>query len=365
MSTSDDLKQAYRLIKRDQPEEARAIIRPILEAEPENVHAWWLLAYTGDDPNEVRRALNKVLELDPNYSNAPKAREMLAALNEQFPPEDASEAPAETFGEEDSLFAESAFGAAAPAETFDSFDDSFGDNFASVSEDFFASEDLFRDLEDETPAEATAPARSKPLSKEDLKSILEPEKPIDMEARASQEEKRARRQGRGGQLLRLALIAITIPVLVVVALFAVFSGDGEPKKDPGELQPLETQPDAVTSILVAAGSELRLSGLSAETRVVVAETQMGSTMFVELCGQPGPSLPPLVTQSMDIAARQAQALEGQLDAVGVSVNLCDSEPHDTLYRAFVSLSDAARYASGELGEGEAGQAAFQGLWQTS
>jgi hypothetical protein len=39
MSTSDDLKQAYRLIKRDQPEEARDFAR--LVAEPENVHAWW------------------------------------------------------------------------------------------------------------------------------------------------------------------------------------------------------------------------------------------------------------------------------------------------------------------------------------
>jgi hypothetical protein len=66
---------------------------------------------------------------------------------------------------------------------------------------------------------------------------------------------------------------------------------------------------------------------------------------------------------MDIAARQRL---WRLTGCGWRpVNLCGSEPHDTLYRAFVSLSDAARYASGQLGEGEAGQAAFQGLWQIS
>jgi hypothetical protein len=148
------------------------------------------------------------------------------------------------------------------AETFDSFDDSFSETFDSVGEDFFASEDLFRDLEEEPVAETAATKKSKPLSREDLKSVLEPETPMDSEARALQEEKKARRQGRGGQLLRLALIAITVPVLVVAALFVFFSEDSEPEKDPGELQLLEAQPDTVASIVVSTGSELRLSGLA-------------------------------------------------------------------------------------------------------
>ncbi len=79
-TTRELLKEAYRLIRRDQPELARDILRPILEDEPENAHAWWLLAYSVDDPHEVREALTKVLEIDPGYTNADKAREMLAAL---------------------------------------------------------------------------------------------------------------------------------------------------------------------------------------------------------------------------------------------------------------------------------------------
>jgi hypothetical protein len=84
--SADDLQRAYQLIKENKPEEAEALLIPGLLADPENVDAWWLMAYAVEDPNEVREALNKVLELDPLYSQAPKAREMLAQLDAQRPP---------------------------------------------------------------------------------------------------------------------------------------------------------------------------------------------------------------------------------------------------------------------------------------
>ncbi len=372
MSTSEDLKHAYRLIKRDQSEEAQAIIRPILDADPANVHAWWLLAYAVDDPDEVRHALNRVLELDPNYANAPKARDMLAALDQQFPPSEGAFGGA--FGAEtgasggDEFMTELPFGESSAVETFDSYEDSFGDSFDDAAfsgsgADFFTAGDLFSELEGESGGEA-APAE-KPISVEDLRSIIEPEKPMDAEARAKLEEKTARRQGRGRRLLRMFLILLTIPLLLIAALFIVFSGGNKEKKDPGALKTVEIQSDDVKNILVSTGSELRLANLSGDSQVVVAETAAGSTMFVQLCGNPGPGLPQLVVQGMDIAAQQAPALQGQLAAVGVSVNLCGNEKQDTLYRAYVPLSDAIRYSNGELGEGSSGQAAFQALWKTS
>jgi hypothetical protein len=337
MSTSEDLKRAYRLIKRDQPEEAQAIIRPILDADPANVHAWWLLAYAVDDPNEVRHALNQVLELDPNYSNAPKAREMLAALDAQFP------------------------------STEGSFDDVFGTEAdTSGGADFFTEVpfgDLFADLEGE-PGGEIAPTEQ-PISVDDLRAILEPSTPADAETRAEQEEKKARRQGRGGRLLRVFLVLLSIPVLLIVVLFIVFSGGSDENKDPGALKTVEVQSDKVKNILVSTGSELRLANLSSDSQVIVAESAAGSTLFVQLCGRPDPDLPQLAMQGMDIAAQQAPALEGQLAAVGVSINLCGSEKQDTLYRAYVSVSDAIHYDNGDLGEGPSGQAAFQALWKTS
>lgn len=369
MSTSEDLKRAYRLIKRDQPAEAQAIIRPILGAEPENVHAWWLLAYAVEDPQEVRYALNKVLELDPHYSNAPKAREMLARLNAEFPPEDElagfedvfSTEP-DLFGEGD-VFAEAPFEETTPAETFDSYEDVFGDALDDDGAGFFDSEDLFRDLDavaDETEAEA------RPLLAEDLRAVIEPEEiPLDSDTLAAQEEQAAQRQGRGRRWLRWMLFIISIPLLLLAALLLLVSRGDEAQKDPGELKVVEVQSDSVKNTLVSTGSALRLANLSSESQVVVAESDLGSTMFVQLCGRPDRSLPKLITQGMDIAAQQAPSLQGQLAAVGVSVNLCGGEQDDTLYRAHVSVDDALRYVNGELGEGATAQAAFQKLWKTA
>ena len=77
MSTHEELKRAYTLIKQEQIDEARAILRPIVLNEPENVDAWWLLANAAVEPAEARESLIQVLRLDPDYANAPKAREML------------------------------------------------------------------------------------------------------------------------------------------------------------------------------------------------------------------------------------------------------------------------------------------------
>jgi hypothetical protein len=371
MSTSEDLKRAYRLIKRDQPEEAQAIIRPILDADPANVHAWWLLAYAVDDPNEVRHALNQVLELDPEYSNAPKAREMLAALDAQFPPTEESNFEdvfgTETSGGED-FFAETPFGESSAGETFDSYEESFGDTFdeaafGSAEEDFFSSGDLFADLEDE-PSGEIVPAEQ-PISVEELRSIIEPESPVDPETRAAQEEKVARRQGRGRRLLRAFLVLLSIPILIIVVLFIVFSRANNEKKDLGALKTVEVQSDDVKNILVSTGSELRLANLGSDSQVIVAESAAGNTLYVQLCGQADPSLPQLIMQGMDIAAQQAPDLQGQLSAVGISINLCGSAEQDTLYRAYVSVDNAIRYETGDLGEGPSGQAAFQALWKAS
>ncbi len=87
MSSRKELERAFKLIKRDQTDEALSILRPIVVEEPDNVHAWWLLAYAETEPRTVREALVKVLSLDPDYANAPKAREMLEKLNDEFPPD--------------------------------------------------------------------------------------------------------------------------------------------------------------------------------------------------------------------------------------------------------------------------------------
>ena len=65
---------------------------------------------------------------------------------------------------------------------------------------------------------------------------------------------------------------------------------------------------------------------------------------------------------MEIAAKQAPNVQGELDAVGVSVENCNSADHDTYYRAYVSVTDAQRYLDGDFGQGEQATAQFQALW---
>lgn len=79
---SQPLQQAYQYIKDKQYFEARAILLPIVQAEPENADAWWLLANAQTDPNASRDALNIVLKLKPENANA---RAMLERIDARYP----------------------------------------------------------------------------------------------------------------------------------------------------------------------------------------------------------------------------------------------------------------------------------------
>ncbi|MFQ3568082.1 MAG: tetratricopeptide repeat protein [Aggregatilineales bacterium] len=78
----ETLVRAHELIEAGNPEEALTLLRPVLDAEPDNADAWWIYAHAVSDPEEARRALGNVLSLDPGY---PEAAELLALLNEQYP----------------------------------------------------------------------------------------------------------------------------------------------------------------------------------------------------------------------------------------------------------------------------------------
>jgi hypothetical protein len=64
------LEEAYHLIKAGQKVRAEAVLRPILESEPENADAWWLLANAVPDPIEARQAVERVLYQRPDHARA-------------------------------------------------------------------------------------------------------------------------------------------------------------------------------------------------------------------------------------------------------------------------------------------------------
>ena len=373
----DELKRAYNFIKHDQTDEAQAILRPILAQEPENVHAWWLLAHALTDPAEIRNALTKVITLDPNYSNAGKARRLLAQLDEQYPEASApgtfEEAvvdegvfvagPVEE--EEEGAFWEESFDSAFPTQDETPF--LVGEQFPDLGEDMFSTEE-----EGEAGVVFAAPSQPSTATETDLRAMFEfqPEAAavVDEGIEAAREEKAARRRGRGGRLLRLVVGLLLILVLAAVVIAALVLGGGtKAKADPGRLKVLAqaAEPANVQNALDAAKGELVAANLGSEAQVVVAESSLGQTLFVEFCSQPAPDLAPLIARGMDIAARQARTIEGTLPAVGVSVDLCSGDTRDNLYRASVPTPDAIRYLDGEFGQGEVGAASFQGLWKTS
>ncbi len=388
MTTHDELRRAYTLIKQEQIDEALSILRPIVQAEPENVDAWWLLANAAVEPDEAREALLMVLRIDPDYANAPKAREMLGKLNEQFPPTPeeierfpelrpvaAPEAPEvsseeEWFGLElEEPFGEPATGAQPFTE--DAFDDPFGaETFEAIDIDeevFNIDEDPFAVLDedpfalDEPPAPAVEAQRREPA-----RTVIFDEAPevLDPEARAVAEERAARRRGRAGRVLG-ALVGLALTAVLVVVLIALLLPALEPKAtDLGSLSAIGAD-DRQTALVQAASSQVQVAALPAGTgvpQVVLADSALGPTLFVQLCARPTPALPQIIEQAMMLAVSQASMLAGQdaIRAVGVNITRCDAPAVDTLYRAAVPLADAAAYA--DLQPGDPRWMEFQSRW---
>ena len=80
--TRPQLEQAYGYLKEGKRDQARALLEPIINAEPDNVDAWWLMAMTVTTPTEKLNALQNVLRIKPDHANA---RRVLDGLEAQMP----------------------------------------------------------------------------------------------------------------------------------------------------------------------------------------------------------------------------------------------------------------------------------------
>lgn len=383
-----ELERAFKLIKRDETEEAQQIIRPILDEEPDNVDAWWLLAYAVTEPREVRGALLNVLRLDPDYTNAPKAREMLDKLNAEYPPgedeiaqfPELAAARLETAAVEE---AELDVTELAPSE-FEPFsaeeepfsEDIFGDVFADseipeLDEDLFVSEDPFSDLRAEAIGpEADEGVDAVPHDSEPRSSALEEEirlalaadesRTYDEETLAKLEEQTARRRGRTRRLVQLVGALVLVALVLVLVWALVRPGEEDESAEPSAVDVATVDSPTVATTIDAVAFQAQAANLGSSREVVVAKSDLGDAMLLQICDRPGPGLPAYVAQGMSILAQQSAALQDELEAVGVDVSICGDDSRDTLYRAFASLADAQRYANYEISLTE-----FQSLWKRS
>jgi len=76
--TTVALQDAFDLIEENQLAEAREILKPLLESEPNNPTVWWVYAHAVEDGDEGIRALDKVLELDPTYPDATELKSQIS-----------------------------------------------------------------------------------------------------------------------------------------------------------------------------------------------------------------------------------------------------------------------------------------------
>ncbi len=389
--TREQLRRAYRYIRHDRTQEAQQILRPLLEREQDNVHAWWLLAHAVTDPEEIRHALTRVLTLDPNYPNADKARELLVALDERM----AVTTELEAFAlAEDSVFAGQAEvedwaeleGTFTPPEARSA---SFSD-YETPESPQFAPEPLEALILDEAEMPAQIEAgeddpfarleedllseqfQQEDFDTADLIKAIDAEQ-VDLDALLKLEEQEAeqehapaasRRARRPGFLFWLLAVIIALAGLVVL-VFRVMEQEEPASQDPGPLAPLAIEDVTLAGVLKDLNDQLSIQGLGQEYRAVVAPSPLGKTLYVEFCLSSLSELPQAVFRGMELAAQHGGAASGQVQAVGVSVNRCQSEQHDTLYRAQVLLEAAQRYLNGDLGTGERALASFQALWSVS
>jgi hypothetical protein len=82
--TRATLYEARRLVKAGDKDAARALIKPVLAADRNNIDAWWLAVHAASTPHDRRLALVQVLRLNPDHG---PARMLLDRLNAENPQE--------------------------------------------------------------------------------------------------------------------------------------------------------------------------------------------------------------------------------------------------------------------------------------
>ena len=83
--SKEALRSAFENLKAGEKALARIELRALLDKEPDNADAWWLMAHALTEPDEIRQALQQDLRLRPDHR---AAQEKLDALNRKYPPTD-------------------------------------------------------------------------------------------------------------------------------------------------------------------------------------------------------------------------------------------------------------------------------------
>lgn len=333
--TQSALSRAFELVEAGQYDDARAILDPILAANPNNADAWWVYAHAVMTPEDGRMALENVFRIDPHY---PGAVELLEQARELSPTKTAATPvpPPGTIPE------------------------------AGHPEPDFLEPDM--DDTQDTPSLRQAQTRA--------------EQPV------------APKRGSALPILLVAVIAavIVIGLLVLPGLntppasstpttdSSVVSAPTDIPSSSVTEESTETFPvssateeaeptaratitptiEGATAEAVAANypavSEALAAFPLAQAGIAEVQSTLGNTLQANICSAPGREMRMLLPQVMNALAAQAPSLPETVQAIGVSLVNCDTNaPMLTVAAEMVA---AQNFAQGDLSAGD-----FAASWE--
>ncbi|MEZ4666939.1 MAG: tetratricopeptide repeat protein [Anaerolineae bacterium] len=312
------LNKAYSLIEAGQLDDARTLLKPVIEVEKNNADIWWLYAHSVTDTETARLALNNVLRIDSSY---PEARDLLAQINKSQSTQELSEAE---FAQEPS------FVPALPS------------SLPGLSSDVLIPDRVEGVLSDEEGDEESEKSFwARPLFYMPLIALL--------------------------IIGALAIVILrpfaSVPPGTSSTLQAVEPDFGTPT--------VETVPTLATQIMSTQTSSETLTLISNEELASVSDgladlkvsssdlsvlrTSLGDTLVLSMCTTPGQELRELLPKAMAALASSSKPLISKVDAVGVKLTDCTV---NTILRWLgSSVADVASFGDGSMNESE-----FQARW---
>jgi hypothetical protein len=320
VQTEQALSQAFELIEADKLEEARAILKPILDVDKDNPDVWWLYAHAVTDPEAARLALSNVRRLDPNYLNA---GELLYTLEKQSPDLDLSD----ILSEKDPSF----------LPTVPSTLPGLPGSKAIADDDWNLPDD-----EDEEEDSYT-PIFRRPIFLLALGTII------------------------FAIITSLVILQPSLQIPNNNAISATSTNQSSVAETPTvELsQAVEvtvTEGQLTTPAPVDNNGEFDNLNASlkdfsiADNGIVVEQTTLGDTVVVSVCTEPGVALRETLPEVLKAIAKESSTLSTEIQAI--SVRMIDCANNASLLMLGVPMSDAQAYQSGSIDDD-----VFQSKWQ--
>ncbi|MBA3873336.1 MAG: tetratricopeptide repeat protein [Anaerolineae bacterium] len=324
------LKQAFSLIEAGNLEDAKALLRPILESEKDNADVWWLYSHAVTDTESARLALNNVLRIDPSY---PDARDLLNQLETQQKIESSDDIL--EMGKDPSFIP--AMPSTIPGIT------ALPPRPAQSSDiGFDSSEELPDDMfDDETPE----PFYRRPLFYIPLISLF--------------------------LIIALAIViikpfAVNSPAPIITpqntqaALLETPTTEalasGQATEVPTVQVDTSVTAEAVASNFSDVSTALAGFTLSSDGGVALADTSLGKTLVASICTTAGKEMRDALPKAMDALAKASTDYASQ--AQMVAVKMVDCTTNSTLLWIGASIEDATAFANGTLTDKD-----FQAKWR--